>query len=90
MIIRLYNPIGTSVHGDDIELPDEQVPRIGEWLRFHINDSRRLAEVYRIVSVEHVLNGSSRTIFVSAYEAHDQHLERAKAAIHDEHAEYQG
>ena len=91
MIIRLYNSIGSTLHGDDIELPDVNIPRIGEWIVIHKDDpSWRKENIYRVVSVDHTIRGKSHTIWVTAYEAQDEHRSRANAAIHDEHSDYEG
>jgi hypothetical protein len=87
MILRLYNYIGTSLQGDDVELPDSPIPRAGEWLRFHKDEGDWRKGIYRVVAVDYAIHRGKLVPWVTAYEASEEHYERAKTLIHDEHSD---
>jgi hypothetical protein len=88
MILRLYNHIGTSLHGDDVELPASPIPRIGEWLRFHKDEADWRKGVYRVVAIDYAIHHGKLVPWITAHEASEEHYEEAKTAIHDEHSRH--
>jgi hypothetical protein len=87
MNLRLYNHIGTSLHGDDVTLPDSPIPRIGEWIYFHHEGADWRKAIYRVVSVDYIIQERKLVPLVIAHEASEQHYERAKTVIHDQHSD---
>jgi|GEM_PF-4309678 len=87
MILQLYNHIGTSRDDEDVDLPDLPIPRIGEWIRFHKDEAGWRKGIYRVVSVDYVIQRGKLVASVTAWAASDQHYEMAQTAIHDEHGD---
>src|SRR5439155_107080 len=87
MVIQLYDHIGSSRQGDDVSVPDSPVPRIGEWIYFHHKQGDWRKGFYRVVSVDYIIEGGKLVPSVTAHEASEQHYERAKTAIHDQHSD---
>jgi hypothetical protein len=87
MILHLYDHIGSSRHGDDISLPDSPIPRIGEWIYFHHEGGDWRKTIYRIVSVDYIIDNGKLVPELIAHEASEQHYQRAKTAIHDQHSD---
>ena len=88
MILELYDHIGSTRHGDDVTLADSPIPRIGEWVYFHLEAGDwRKGKIYRVVSVDYIIQNGRLVPSITAYEASEQHYQLAKTVIHDEHSD---
>ena len=81
MILRLFDAHGQTTPGDRQELPDDPLPRVGEWIRHAASGLTGTARLYRVSAVEHAISKGQRVIFVTAYEAtaRDYHAARLTA-----------
>ena len=73
--------------GDEFDLPNAPIPRIGEWIHFDDGKAGWRNSIYRVVSVDYVIHDGKLVPSVTAHQASEQHYEMAKTAIHDQHSD---
>jgi hypothetical protein len=82
MTLRLHNYDGTRSLGAS-EVTEFHVARVGEWIHFHEEDPLHGGKLFRIVSVDHQVRGSTLvTTDITAWEATPQLRKETIRSVH--------